>query len=306
MPEHTPEQWKQCLQALGKDPASAGYEGPPLFAPMIFAAASQIEASAPAEMACDATRLGKCLESTRSLLDLQVIYTAVPAAAEAQALGAETDGVNWPPKVLRGPGELVLQKDPGSILRGERIAVCIETTRRLAQAGDAVLIASITGPATLVSQLIENAAVDDIEDIYDHAGAALLALVRTLGEVGINAIHLQEVQCPLDENDENEIWRDTLAPITNVAKFHKLPVFMSFTGTHLNLNQWPPQIVPCPSEEQHNEHNNTHGCTLNADASAWPQLPQGQGLAIVLTEQEIDPGTKLAVLREHISKLMRT
>lgn len=305
MPEHNPEYWKHYLQAVGKNPAAAAPEAPALFAPMIFAAAGQIEAIEPFEMARDATRLAKCLESARRLLELHSIYTAVPAAAEAQALGADIDAASWPPKVVQGPGDYVLDTDPESLLQGERVAVSIETTQRLAQAGDAVLIAAITGPAALVSQLVQGAAVDDVEDIYEHAGAALVAFVKALGEAGVHAITLQENECPPDEDEENEIWRETLAPIINVAKFHKLPVFMGFIGAGPEASPWPEQIVPCLPAGRHSEYEGLHGCTLSPYPSAWPPRPQGKNLAIVLTQQEVDPNIKPADLNEHIRALLQ-
>ncbi len=294
--------WRQHMRALAK---GADEEHPPLFAPVIFGAAAQIEALEVSQILTDATQLSKCLAGTRQLLDMNTIYVSVPSGAQAEALGAKLNYDHWPPRVTQGPGAAAQDKDENTLLSHPRIAASIETCRRLAntQADDIILIAGLTGPAALIRELTQSVEVSDKEDLYEHCGALLLALVRTLGEVGVHAIWFQETDFPTDAEDENEIWRDTLSPILNVAKFHKLPVLLNFTGAQPDaIDAWPNGCIACARLQ---DETKTPGCTISPDCCQWQPLAQMSNRRVILTAGELDANTKLADLHSHITRLTR-
>lgn len=265
------EPWRKHLAALGKD-ASARPASKPLFAPVIFSAAAQIEAVDARDMLEDATLLGKCLNGTRQLLNLDCLYVCAPSEAEAEA--AKSDNPAAQPRLAAG----------------------IEVCQRLSDTeGDRLaLLAGLTGPAALATRLMAGQDVDDIEDYYEQASAGLLALVKALGEAGCSGIWFQENAAPGDADDEREIWEDSLTPIVNVARFHKLPVFVSFTEHE--PDECPAGVIVCASGG-----GDSAAGLLPADWNTWNELPGD--CQIVLTPAEVDPAAKLADLREQIGRM---
>ena len=87
--------WRQRMQDLSRN---SGRAHPPLFAPLIFAVAAQIEALEPQKMAQNGTKLRKNILGLCRALRLDTVTCSAPSGMEAEALGVGMDGSDWPPK----------------------------------------------------------------------------------------------------------------------------------------------------------------------------------------------------------------
>lgn len=285
--------WKRRLSELGR---GAGKPHAPLFAPLLYAVSSQIEALPPAQVTADPTRLGKCLTELRRVLGTAPLTVAAPCAMEAEALGAQVDLAAWPPRVAApaDPGVVQLAEFDDAWARCERLAASLETARRLAatQGTDAVLLAALTGPATLLGQLLGADAASQAE-ACDFAGRALAALARQFAQAGAAAIVLCEARPP--ENAEH--WQAALNTIANIARFHRIPALLSFGGGM--PADWPAATVACPSAAGEGALARPHGLTVAADPAAWGGLAGNTGAArVVLTAGEVPAGSDIEALRE--------
>src|ERR1700752_4403036 len=101
-PGRAPPPWRRRLSEIGRN---TGKPHPPLFAPLLYGVAAQIEALPPADVTADPTRLGKCLVELRRALGTAPLVVAAPSAMEAEALGASVDRGTWPPKPSPLPDE---------------------------------------------------------------------------------------------------------------------------------------------------------------------------------------------------------
>ncbi len=293
---------RQHLADLVRGKAGAGKS---LFAPMIYGLGAQIEALSPAEMVVDATRLAKGLGETRRVLGLSSLYVMVPSLAEAEALGASVDMAVWPPRLIAPAGSAALEADEaGAIADSPRLQAALDMTRRLSTAGDdAALLVGLTGPATLVEQSVPGSTGDEREDAFDYAGGFLTALIRAFGEAGAHAVVLQEtVRAPDDEN-VRELWEDALTPVTNVARFHKMPVLLGFVGAAgPGPGDWPDQVVSClPPAEAAAQAGDSHALILPADPAAW--CGSADGAAMIVTTGEVPADTRIAHLKTIIEAL---
>lgn len=297
---------RKLLAALGR--GSAG-DGSPLFAPLVFGVASQIEALPASQVAADPTRLCKGLTETRRALGTSALYTTVPAAAEAEALGVSIDDLSWPPRITASPGASMLETDAGAaIAASSRLQASLEATRRLAatEGQQVALIAALTGPATLLRQLHPDAADDEVEDGLEFLGGFLVALVRAFGEAGAHAVLLLESAAVPEVDEADEIWADALAPVTNVARFHKMPLLLGFAGApEPAVGDWPGQVIPCPSIAAAGEFTGTpHGVSVEPEPARWPALPDGgDGVRVVVTAGEVPVDTQIATLRDRVRRL---
>ena len=63
----SPESWRRRLSGIARGIVKSH---PPLFAPLLYGVASQIEALPPGDVVTDPTRLGKCLVELRRAVGL--------------------------------------------------------------------------------------------------------------------------------------------------------------------------------------------------------------------------------------------
>jgi acetophenone carboxylase len=285
--------WRRRLSELGR---GVGKSHAPLFAPLAYAVASQIEALPPAQVTADPTRLGKCLTELRRVLGTVPLVVAAPAAMEAEALGAGIDYGTWPPRIVApAPAGVVLQAEFDDAWSASgRLAASLETTRRLAatQGAEAVLVAALTGPAALLAQVLGEGAAADAE-AFEFAARALAALARQFAQAGAAAIVLCEAAAP----PEAEHWQSALNTIANIARFHRIPAMLSFAGGE--PEPWPAATVPCPSQVGEPAQARPHGLTVPADPAAWSGLPGNTGNArVVLTAGEVPADSPIEALRE--------
>lgn len=275
--------WRRRLSELGR---GIGKPHAPLFAPLLYGIAAQIEALPPAEVTADPTRLGKCITELRRALGTSVLTVAAPTAMEAEALGATVDRESWPPRVTAPAASAVLQTSDFDDLwsRSEALAASLEATRRLASTtpGEPVLLAALTGPATLLAQLLGTGIATPDAEAWDFAGRALAALSRQFAQAGASAILL----CEHHPIGATETWSGALNTIANIARFHRIPALLAFDGS--DVADWPPATVPCPTPEHEASVTRPHGLALAPEPAGWSNLAGRTGTArVVVTASEV-------------------
>lgn len=285
--------WRRRLSELGR---GIGKPHAPLFAPLLYGVASQIEALPPADVTADPTRLGKCLGELRRATGTAPFVVAAPSAMEAEALGAEVDRQVWPPRVSATADDGVIEcgelDDAWS--QSDALAASLETCKRLnaTQQGEPVLLAALTGPASLLVELLGDRAQGAAA--YEFAGRALSALSRRFAQSGASAILLCERVLPSDI----AAWSAALNTIANIARFHRIPALLAFDEGVAPAG-WPSSTVACPHIDQEPGIDKPHGMTIPSDIAAWSNLAGATGTArVVFTAREVDAQTSIEDLAD--------
>lgn len=267
--------WRRRMQDLAR---GTGRPHAPLFAPVLFGIAAQIEAIEAEAMARDATRIRKNVGELRRALGTDAVFCAVPRGAEARALG-------------HARGEF----DAAALTRDERIAASLDAARQWqADPGEPVILAALTGPATLLAQLRAAGAEVDDEGGFDFAGRALAALARLYAEAGVHVLQFHEAALP--GADAIGLWKGALGTIGNVARFHRIPPIL--VVDHPGAVDWPAQVVAAPTpDQQAGAMARPHGRTWSAQPPDWPLLP-GEGVPerYVTTVAEVPATLAIATL----------
>lgn len=277
----TPAPWRRRLSELGR---GVGKPHPPLFAPLLYGVAAQIEAMPPAEVTADPTRLGKCLTELRRAVGTASFVVAAPTAMEAEALGANVDRESWPPKVVAPAAPGIVDQTEFDALwsQSDALSASLEACKRLSstQAGEPVLLAALTGPASLLAELFGNGVPADVA--WEFASRALSALSRQFAQSGASALLLCERVLPADVAQ----WSAALGTISNIARFHRIPALLAFDG--VVPAQWPGATVACPAPEQAAGRDRPHGLSVEPEPESWRYRVGRTGEArVVLTAREI-------------------
>lgn len=286
--------WRRRLSELGR---GIGKPHAPLFAPLLYGVASQIEALSPAEVTADPARLGKCLTELRRVTGTASFVVAAPSAMEAEALGAEVDRETWPPRVSAPASADVVERSEfdDAWSRSEALAASLETCKRLAatQQHEPVLLAALTGPASLLAELLGEKGMHDAA-AHEFAGRALSALSRQFAQSGASAILLCERVAPADVN----AWSAALNTIANIARFHRIPALLAFDDG-VSSPVFPPATIACPSIEHEAGIEKPHGLVIAPDPSTWTDLGGRTGAArAVFTARDVDAQTSMEALTE--------
>lgn len=290
-----PSPWRRRLSELGR---GIGKPHAPLFAPLLYGVASQIEALPPAEVTADPTRLGKCLTELRRATGTAPFVVAAPTSMEAEALGAMVDRDVWPPRVTGAASENVIERSEFGLdawSASEALAASLETCKRLSttQADEPVLLAALTGPASLLSELLGDASTPSAA-AFEFAGRALSALSREFAQSGASAILLCERVPPADV----AAWTSALNTIANIARFHRIPALLAFDAG-LSPSEWPSSTVACPSIERESAIEKPHGLVVSCDLSTWAELPGATGAArAVFTARDVDAEASIESLAD--------
>ena len=302
-----PIPWRRRLSELGRN---LGKPHAPLFAPLLYGVASQIEALPPAEVSADPTRLGKCLVELRRALGTTPLTVSAPTAMEAEALGATVNRDTWPPRVEAPVIESVMESVFGLAdfedvwSRSEALSASLETCRRLSStlAGEPVLLAGLTGPAALLAQLLD---APPSAEAWEFAGRALSALARQYAQAGASGLLICEPRAPADIAG----WSSALNTLSNIARFHRIPLLLAFdVGVDDHADDragvlpppWPTAAVACPAIASGDVLDaRAHGACASADPSTWAELPSWIGAArVVVTAREVAADTDIEVLTE--------
>lgn len=253
--------WRRRLTDLGR---GAAKQHPPLFAPMLFTAAADIDAINPSDFAGDPTKIVKGASELTRMLGLKVAFTGVPCGMLAEAFGASLDRVTWPPKLVAAPSD-----DVADISEFERIwsrspllAASLESTKRLAGvANGPIVFAAFEGPARLCSDLFPNEGLS--ERTADFAGRALAALLREFAQAGVTAVVLAE-----GDGFGSELWNGAARTIGNVARFHRLPLF-AFTVLSAAESEITPPLIPCVVPGMRGPGPRPYATVLPKEADNW-------------------------------------
>lgn len=288
--------WRRRLSELGR---GTGKPHPPLFAPLLYGVAGQIDARAPAEVTADPTRLGKCLVELRRALGTDTLVMAAPTAMEAEALGAEVDRAVWPPRITAPTdGGVMASLDLDTCwARSEALSASLETCKRLSatQPGEPVLLAALTGPASLLSEILASPAD---AAAYDLAGRALSALARQFAQAGASALLLCERVAPADP----EAWRAALNTVANIARFHRIPALLAFDADATPA--WPATVVACPYPPVAADAR-PQGLCVDPDPATWSDALDRRGAArVIVTAREVAADTDIESLIDACSQAL--
>jgi hypothetical protein len=253
--------WRRRLTDLGR---GAAKPHPPLFAPMLFTAAADIDAINPSEFARDPTKIVKGAAELTRMLGLKVAFTGVPCGMLAEAFGASLDQVTWPPKLVAAPSDDVADlADFENIWpRSPLLSASLESTKRLAGvANGPIVFVALEGPARLCSDLFPNEGLS--ERTADFAGRALAALLREFAQAGVAALVLVE-----GEGLGSELWNGAARTIGNVARFHRLPLF-AFTVSSAAGSEITPPLIPCFAPGMRPPGPRPYAIVLPKEADNW-------------------------------------
>lgn len=293
--------WRKRMQDLSRQ---AGLAHPPLFAPLLFAVAAQIEAITPREFANDGTRIRKNVGELRRALGTDSVVCCVPSGIEAEALGVPHEASGWPPRAsgsLRAP--LPAEPDAAAIAASPRVAATREAVRQWqADTSQPVIVAALTGPATLLGELRAAGAVVDDALGYQIVGGSLAVLARLYAEAGVQVVQLCEVAPP--PAADTELWKGALATVGNVARFHRVAPLL--TVAESSPSAWPAQLVACAGDGQSAPPAaRPHGRAWPADPATWATCALELGAArIIATPREVAPDHDVATLRSIVRSLL--
>ncbi len=257
----------------------------PLFAPLLFGVAAQIEAIAPEAMARDGTRLRKNVGELRRILGTDAVVCAVPGDSQADAIGIS-----------------VTEIDPARLAAEERTAASLDAVRQWqADATEPVIVAALTGPATLLSQARARGLEAGDEAGFDFIGRGLAALVRLYAEAGIHVVQLHERVMPLDS--QADLWKGALGTAGNVARFHRIAALLVVDAPQ--VAGWPAQVVACPTPLQHaGAMPRPHGRAWPCSPAEWPGLPgEAASERLVTTIAEVPPALDIAQLLAQVQRV---
>jgi len=279
----------------------------PLFAPLVFGAAAQIEAISVSEMVRNSTRLRKNVSELRRMLSLSAVVCAVPSLMEVEAMGGAVNSEVWPPVLLPDPGfdfaDIAI--DPAVLQSSPRLAASIDMVRQCAvvDRDEPVISVALTGPATLAAQFCsanpERGAIDD-GVLYEYVGGLLAALVRLYAEAGAHLIQFHESRGPGDAED---CWKGALGTAGNVGRFHRIPPLLVYEHGAADA-VWPMQAVPCVTSSSAVSVSRAHAHAWSGDPANWGSLPGEQHNARVVTSvSEVPPAISLADLMSHVQRV---
>lgn len=295
MDNRTP--WRRRLSELGR---GTGRPHAPLFAPLLYGVAAHIESLPPAEVTADPTLLAKNLVELSRALGTAPLVVAAPTSLEAEALGAEVDRECWPPRVTAPAASAVFATAGFDDLwtRAEPLGASLEACRRLAetQPPETPLLAALTGPATLLTELCGEAPPP--ADAWDFAGRALASLARGFAQRGAGAILLCERQPPASP----DAWSAALATLANVARFHRIPALLACEG--FAPAPWPGATVPCPPVGAMPAPERPHGRAIAADPTTWGDglAASGGDVRVLVTAREVPADTPFEDLVEQVER----
>lgn len=214
--------------------------GPTVFLPLFHAIASQIKAEPPHGFLVSATKLAAGLTLLHQTLNAECLFVSCAGHIEAESLGARLNWATYPPRLT---GSDLVPSDVGQgnvnqALQSARVVAAVDACQRLSKTlpSGVAIGAGLTGPMRLAAELFPSLAQskgvpeqEDVDGALDVSGQVALAFAKVFLEAGASVIVLLERIAELDRDPRKMIvWADAMAPIINLAKFHRVPIVLLF------------------------------------------------------------------------------
>ncbi len=250
---------KRRLADLGR---GAPRQSPPVFAPMLFTVAAEIEGLSAWEYVSDPTKMVRAGMELSRMLGLGTVFTGVPCGAVAQALGANLTEDVWPTTVVAKRAQDHLAISEPSLFWGQSALLSnfLAATRNMAadERNTMLPVMGVEGPTALASQIFGVANLTEAQ--ADSIGTILAALIGDFAEAGASAIVMVD-QTP--DEDSKEYAKSAYRTLANVARFHRVPVVPVFEDNGSPTGTLP-TVVPAY------QTGVTVGPAIKLYARSWP------------------------------------
>ncbi|WP_397473947.1 hypothetical protein [Pusillimonas sp.] len=257
----------------------------PLFAPLLFGVAAQIESISPDEMALDGTRIRKNVGELRGALGGNTVFSCAPSVETFAGLSP-----------FGGD-------DHGSFLSQPRFEASLDAVRQWqADSSEPVIVAAFFGPHRhLLSVSEQQGAPNDTASWYEHIGANLAALVRHFAEAGVHVLQWYDTM-PDTEADIQE-WKGALGTMGNIARFHRVAPLLILDNP--SVPAWPAQAIACPDSAQMPAASpRPCGQAWPVDPEQWGRLSEAHASSrLITTKAEVAADTSIDSLLSAGSRL---
>lgn len=236
--------WRKRMQDFSR---GMGKPHEPLFAPLLFGVAAQIETIPADEMALDGTRIRKNVGELRAALGGHVVFSCAPSV-----------------QTLSGLSPLGSEDHHGFVSQ-PRFEASVDAVRQWqADSAEPVIAAAFFGPHRYLESVVEQqGAISDRAAWYEHIGANLAALVRCFAEAGVHVLQWYDTM-PQAEADI-DAWKGALGTMGNIARFHRVAPLLVLDNP--TVEAWPAQAIACPAPDQ------TPGALARPCGQAWSADP---------------------------------
>ncbi len=272
--------WRKRMQDLSR---GMGKPHAPLFAPLLFGVAAQIEAISVEQMRQDGTRIRKNVGELRRALGMETVFCSAPD--EAMLAGAAQAGAD-------------LESVP-------TVAAALEAVRQWqADTSEPVIVAAFHGPGRVFHWQQQNGASGDAALRFEQIGDLLASWVRSFAEAGIHMV--QWYDTPPQDTALMDAWKGALGTAGNVARFHRVASVLLQEADGQPI--WPAQAIACSTPEQHpGAMPRPHGRAWPADPQLWPQLPGDDAAErLIATVAEVPAETEVASLMASVQRIRET
>lgn len=271
--------WRKRMQDLSR---GMGKPHAPLFAPLLFGVAAQIEAIPAEQMRQDGTRIRKNVGELRRALGTDTVFCCAPDAELLAGAGLAQAGSA--PQALPG------------------LAAALDAVQQWqADASEPVIAAALHGPGQIFRWQQEQGHTEDAALRFERIGDVLAGWVRVFAEAGVHL--LQWYDAPPEDEALTDAWKGALGTAGNVARFHRAACVLLLDAP--GQPAWPAQAVACPSPGQHTgPMPRPHGRAWPADPGAWPVLPGDDAAErLIATQAEVPADTEMAALMAAVQRI---
>ena len=277
-----------------------------LFVPIAQTVAAQIDGYDVQSFLTNATRLAKGLTSLHEILLTDGIVCFVSAGAEAEALGAELEWDEYPPRISN-VSAIQIPHDLTELLKNNtRIETSVDVIKRLSVTakGEPLFAVVITGPATLASQLEPGKVTSEL---LEACGRLAGEMTRVFGEAGAHIIMIAEgVSINAINDDAFAGWQEALTTVINVARFFQaLPVLLPIGLTANDNEKLHSSILTnlliCFDYQTSIQNNRLTGVMLDRHVTDWQ--PPNHPVSLLTTSGEIPSNFEISQLRNATLRL---
>ena len=264
--------WRKRMQDFSR---GVGKPHEPLFAPLLFGVAAQIESIPADDMALDGTRIRKNVGELRGALGGNVVFSCAPSTetfARLSAFGGD---------------------DHSSFVSQRRFEASLDAVRQWqADSSEPVIAAAFFGPHRHLQSIIDKqGTLSDVESWYEHVGANLAALVRQFAEAGVHLMQWYDTMP--DTEADIQAWKGALGTMGNIARFHRVAPLLILDNPA--VPSWPAQAIACPdSDQMPGASARPCGRAWSADPKQWQtQSEADASTRVITTKEEVAVGTSI-------------